>query len=160
MALGLRIFFQVIDTSGVLVAGLDLSASGTIKISVNGASIANRLGGAPVEIGDGAYYYDCDASEIPTSGTVLLFTNLNPASYQPQWWRAEVGLLGFAYRTGRTVLGLFRRLGATLEGAADGLDGNTPRFFQPDGTTVEFQSTQDVVAGTRGTATVTNSEIP
>ncbi len=69
-------------------------------------------------------------------------------------------ILDYAYRTGRTVRGLYRRLGAGIEGKATGLIGATATFLQPDGTTTEFSAAQSVVAGTRETATVTNSEVP
>lgn len=158
MSLGVRIFFTLQDTSGNLQPGIDLSAAGVIQISTNGGTIANRAGPAPTSVGDGGYYYDCDPSEIPSTGFIAML--VTKSGYVTQWWKAEVSILNFAYRTGRTVYGLFRRLGAALEGAATGLVGTTPTFFQPDGTTTEFSNTQNVGAGTRGTANVTNSETP
>lgn len=68
-------------------------------------------------------------------------------------------ILDYPYRTGRTVRGLFRRVGASLE-KASGLLGSTATFFQPDGVTEEFHVTQDVANGTRTNPVVTNSEVP
>lgn len=68
-------------------------------------------------------------------------------------------ILNFEYRTGRTVRGLFRRLGASIE-KATGLLGSTATFFQPDGVTEEFHVTQDTANGTRTNPVVTNSETP
>lgn len=67
-------------------------------------------------------------------------------------------ILNFSHRTGRTVKGFIRRLDALASGKATGLIGTVATFFQPDGTTVEYTADQDTTAGTRGTATVTNSE--
>jgi hypothetical protein len=68
-------------------------------------------------------------------------------------------MLDYAYRSGRTVRGLFRRLGASLE-VATGLLGSTATFKQPDGTTTEYSVTQDVANGARTAVVVTNSETP
>lgn len=162
MAASLRIVFWVVDAGDVPVAGLDLSGAGVIKISRNGAALANRAGAAPTGIGGGGYYYDCDPSEIPSTGLggfVLLLVTPGGGN-KTQFWRTDVSMLVIAYRTGRTVLGLLRRLGALVEGKATGINGTTPTFLQPDGATTEFSNTQDLGAGTRGTATVTNSENP
>ncbi len=69
-------------------------------------------------------------------------------------------ILGYEYRDGRTVRGLFRRWGAMIEGKATGLVSALATFFQPDETTPEFTAAQSTPAGTREMATVTNSETP
>lgn len=69
------------------------------------------------------------------------------------------GVVAYSYRSGRTVLGLFRRLGAAIE-AANGLKGSTVTYYQPDGATEEFHVTQNTTSGTRTNPVVTNSETP
>lgn len=68
---GIRIYFSLIDTSGVYQPGIDLSASGVVQLSKDGASYANRVGSAPTSIGAGDYYYELDATEVGVD-TVLL----------------------------------------------------------------------------------------
>lgn len=160
MAFSLIIPFTISDLGGNLATGVDVSDASLIRICTNGGAIANRTGAAPAEVGGGLYAYTCAVGEIPASGFVMLLQNIDPGSYKPQWWRADVGLLSYALRTGRTVLGLLRRLDALTGGKATGLNGAAPTFFQPDGATTEFSNTQNLAAGTRGTATVTNSETP
>lgn len=82
------------------------------------------------------------------------------SSSAPTTTQIRDALLDYEYRTGRTVRGLFRRLGAAIEGKATGLLGTLATFFQPDGATTEFSAAQSPTAGTRSTATVTNSEVP
>lgn len=69
------------------------------------------------------------------------------------------GVVAYSYRSGRTVLGLFRRLSAAIE-AANGLKGSTVTYYQPDGVTEEFHVTQNTTSGTRTNPVVTNSETP
>ncbi len=68
-------------------------------------------------------------------------------------------ILDYAYRPGRTLRGLFRRLGSVLE-KATGLKGSLVSYFQPDGATEEFTVAQNPTSGTREVGTVTNSETP
>lgn len=69
------------------------------------------------------------------------------------------GVVAYSYRSGRTVLGLLRRLSSSLE-VVTGLNGTTATFKQPDGTTTEFTVTQDITNGARTAVNVTNSETP
>lgn len=69
-------------------------------------------------------------------------------------------ILNFALRSGRTIRGHLRRMDALFFGKATGLLGALATLFQPDGSTTEFTAAQDTTAGTRDTATVTNSEVP
>ncbi len=67
-------------------------------------------------------------------------------------------LMDFSHDTGVTMLGLFRRLEATISGKATGLRSTVARFFMRDGTTPATQATQDTDAGTRVVADVSGSE--
>lgn len=78
-ATGFRVPFELRDTDGNLVDSVDLSGAGVVQISQNGAAYVNRVGAAPTFIGDGAYYYTLDASEVGTNPWVLL--KIEHASY-------------------------------------------------------------------------------
>lgn len=63
-------------------------------------------------------------------------------------------VLAGVHETGRTVLGLFRRVDAFIAGEAEGLKGTDPIFYRADGSTPCITTTQDTAAGTRTAATV------
>jgi hypothetical protein len=67
-------------------------------------------------------------------------------------------VMSYAHEAGRTVLGVLRRLDALMTGKATGLIGATVAFFRPDGTTKAIEATQDVVAGTRDTASTVGGD--
>jgi hypothetical protein len=59
-----RVPFELRDDDGVLTPGVDLSAAGVVRVSIDGgATWANRAGGVPTSSEDGVYYYDLHASE-------------------------------------------------------------------------------------------------
>lgn len=86
---GTLIYFVLRDLDGTPTAGVDLSAAGVVKISVNGAAAVNRAGAAPTSIanGRGLYYYELDATEEVT-GTInlIVFT----AGYQIAFESKEI----------------------------------------------------------------------
>lgn len=84
MTLPRRISFELRDDDGVLQSGVDLSGTGVIKVSVNGAASTNRSGSAPTSIGsDGAYYYEWSAGELAAgAGGCLVLQIVAPSGYQ------------------------------------------------------------------------------
>lgn len=144
-------------------------ATNDVKLALPGAVLADLTAGQVariVEKGQGRYALQLAAAETGTTGSVLLHL-MNGSTWLPHSWQETVidfgglardALLSYAHRAGRTFLGFIRRADAVLANAAVGLKGTTPIFYQPDGVTVEIETTQDVIAGTRAAPDVTASE--
>lgn len=64
----------------------------------------------------------------------------------------------YAHESGRTLLGLFRRLESLLTGKATGLLSTTATFYRPDGVTKAIEATQNTDAGTRETASTVGGD--
>lgn len=69
-------------------------------------------------------------------------------------------LMSYAFRTGRTVRGFFRRADALFFGKVTGLLGALVTAFRPGGIVSEYTVAQDVVAGNRAESDVAGSETP
>ncbi len=67
-------------------------------------------------------------------------------------------VMGAVTEGSRTVKGVLRRLDALVTGKATGLVGATYALFAADGTTKLVEAAQDVVAGTRNTASTVAGE--
>jgi hypothetical protein len=67
-------------------------------------------------------------------------------------------VMAYAHESGRTILGVFRRLDALMTGKATGLVSSLATFYRADGTTKAFEATQDVDAGTRQTASTVGGD--
>ncbi len=65
-----------------------------------------------------------------------------------------------SHRAGRTFRGLVRRLDALAIGKARSLRGPNPKFYAPDGVTIEMEATQNVGSGSRDPVSVAGSETP
>ncbi len=63
-----------------------------------------------------------------------------------------------AHESGRTILGVMRRLDAVFTGKATGLRGTLATFFRSDGTTKAIEFAQDTTAGTRDQATTVGGD--
>lgn len=176
-----RIPIEMVDEdSGAYTASLTFSGA-EVQISINGGAWANALG-TVVEVGGagngaGSYYYPTDATERAARGYIelkVIKTGYKPWRYLepievipttteiaaavPTANQVRDAILGYTYRTGRTVRGLLRRLGASLE-KATGLLGTNAAFYKPDNS-AEWSVAQDPVLGTRGTVDLGDTETP
>lgn len=159
---------NLFDSSGNAVLA-HIWVSGELKWNLPGSGTAMVAvpitAGQILEKGLGRYAIQLTAGQSATAGSVyvVLDTVAFPA-YSPYSWQdviLDIGkwMLTFSHRTGRTLLGLMRRLDAFAVNAATHLDGGNAQFMQPDGVTPEYQTTHDGFS-TRSAAIVTNSEIP
>lgn len=145
---------RTLDVSAGGEAGLDWANIGspTTVQGLSGTTIKNSTDNATTEALI-AGYIDTEITSIISS----LASLTTAVAALPTATAVRDAILAYAYRSGRTVKGLFRRLGAALE-TADGLKGTTVNYYQPDGTTVEFSVSQNTTSGTRSSPVVTNSE--
>ncbi len=172
---------NLVDASGLAVTGLDatkvtikLSKPGTTSYSASTATLTEITGGA---VSDGEYRLLFPQSEMsavgeafveitsgsstiaPFKGSITVYPPLRAAELASDAINAiRDSILTFAFRSGRTIKGFFRRMDGLYFGKATGLNSATPTLYQPDGTTVEFTATQDVALGTRSTVDATVSE--
>lgn len=142
--------------------------TGEVMVALAGGALANATVANIVEKGRGRYALQLTAGETGTTGGIVLEL-VTTNGYLPHSWQETVvdiggvtrdALLNYAFRTGRTVRGLLRRLDSLFFGKVTGFKSGTVTGYQPDGTTVEFTTTQDTAAGNKSTSTVTNSETP
>lgn len=162
-----KVPFVLYDTDGNPTPSISLSGTGVVRVSVDGGQTwANRAGAAPVSAEDGVYYYVLDSSEVLADGFTLVKVNLS--GYRLVVERANfdsgaaaaAAVMSFTLRTGRTPLGLFRRLDSLFFGKVTGLLSSLVQAYQPGGTVVEFSANQDTDTGTRAEVDVTVSETP
>lgn len=166
-----RIPIEMVDEStGAYTASITFSGA-EVQISVNGGAWANAIG-TVVEVGGagngaGSYYYPTDETERAARGYIELkvvktgykpWRYIEPIEVIPTTTEVRDAILNYAYRTGRTVRGLLRRLGSSLE-KATGLIGTTAAFYKPDNSS-EWSIAQDPVLGTRGTVNLGDTETP
>lgn len=154
-----RIPFVLYDLTGVAQTGATFSGA-EVQVSKNGGTFVNGLG-TVVETGSGAYYYPADATEVDTEGYILL--KIANTGSQPGPIievridkRVEDRMAAWVHDSGRTFIGLMGRLEAFVSGKATGLTGAIARFYRADSTTVSFLANQNVGAGTRDAADVSN----
>lgn len=69
-ASGISIPFSLTDNNGNAAAGVTLTASGVLQVSIFGAAYADALG-TVTEIGDGDYFYTLDVDEIADPWVLL-----------------------------------------------------------------------------------------
>jgi hypothetical protein len=67
-------------------------------------------------------------------------------------------VMAYAHESGRTLLGVFRRLDALLTGKATGLLSSLATFYRADGVTKAIEATQNTTAGTRETASTVGGD--
>lgn len=154
-----RQFFVLYDLTQALQTGQTITGS-EVQVSKNGAAFSNGAG-TVVEISGGAYYYEATAGEVDTEGWLLLkIVNTGsapgPIISIPIQKRPEDRMAAWVHDTGRTFIGLMGRLEAFVSGRATTLNGANAAFYRSDGTTVSFTAPQDVGAGNRTAADVTN----
>jgi hypothetical protein len=176
--MALRQFFGIVGRAEASLAQAGGSTS-TIKLHSAESAVDDIFKGCTIQIDSGTGQYQArvitgyvGSTKVATvdsawAGSVTpdattVYTIFAPgrdgaSSSAPTTTQIRDAILTYAYRTGRTVGGLLRRLGAAVE-AATGLKGSTVTYFQPDGTTEEFHVTQNTTSGTRSNAVVTNSE--
>jgi hypothetical protein len=118
----------------------------------------------------GVCYYTPGGTDLDTVGEAVLrvsATGMEPreiafvvTSEDPYalGTTTSTALMAYAHETGRTLLGLFRRLDALLTGKATGLLSSTATFYRADGVTKAIEATQSVGAGTRETASTVGGD--
>lgn len=146
--------------------------TGEVLLALPNGVLEDATPGNIVEKGHGRYALQLTGAETSTSGAVVLHLVTDPVSgpYLPHAWdetivdvgaTARDAILDYAFRSGRTIRGFFRRVDALFFNKNTGLKNSNHIAYQPGGSNVpEYTDTQDVVAGTRSEANVANSEAP
>lgn len=119
--------------------------------------------------GRGRYALRLTAFETSTTGSVQLDLDTTNG-YLPHSVSDQIhdigspvvaSLMAFSHRSGRTVLGFFRRMDSLFFGKVTGLRSPNVTGYQPGSTTlVEFTTLQDTAGGNKSESVVTNSETP
>lgn len=170
-----RIPFTAVSSSDVQTR-LDASAlTFTVRVlKADGTAVA---GAGTVTQPDasnaaGACFYTPDAADIDVVGPAIV--RISATGMEPRELAFQVvafdpydaatiaalpaAVVAYAHESGRTLLGLFRRLESLLTGKATGLLSTTATFYRPDGVTKAIEATQNTDAGTREAASTVGGD--
>jgi hypothetical protein len=163
------IYFTVYDSDGLLASGnvgegvvCAPSGSELQWKRATGTAYANASG-TFAHVGDGLYrYIPADAEVAAAQGEAIAVLELKKTGFSTQFVPVPIlygaDVLSYAHETGRTLLGVFRRLDALLTGKATGLLSTLATFYRPDGVTKAIEATQDTTLGTRSTASTVGGD--
>jgi hypothetical protein len=173
------VYFTVYDSDGLLASG---NAGEGVVCSPSGAELqwkratgtayANTTG-TFAHVGDGLYrYIPADAEVAVAEGEATAVIKLKKSGYSTQFVPVPIvynspdtiqaavttAIFAYAHESGRTILGVMRRLDALLVGKATGLLGTLATFYRADGVTKAIEATQDTTLGTRTAASTVGGD--
>lgn len=157
------IYVLMVDSSDHITGKTGLTL--TITAGKAGGAFAS-ISPTVTERGNGWYAIALTASHTDTLGDLALHvtaTGADPAdflaevvAYDPN--AVDLGITQFAHETGRTILGVVRRLDSLMVGKATGLLSSLATFYRADGTTVAIEAAQNTTAGTRDAASTVGGD--
>jgi hypothetical protein len=163
------IYFTVYDSDGLLASGeagegavCSPAGSDLQWKRATGTAYANSTG-TFAHVGDGLYrYIPADAECAVAEGEAIAVIKIKKTGFSTQFIPVPIlygaDVLSYAHETGRSLLGVFRRLDALLTGRATGLLSSLATFYRADGATKAIEATQNTTAGTRETASTVGGD--
>jgi hypothetical protein len=177
------VYFTVYDDGGLLASGnagegvvCSPAAAELQWKRATGTAYANSTG-TFAHVGDGLYrYIPADAEVQASDGEAVAVIKLKKSGFSTQFVPVPIiynspdtiqtaattaiaaAVMAYAHESGRTILGVMRRLDAMLTGKATGLVGTLATFYRADGTTKAIEATQDTTLGTRVAASTVGGD--